>query len=222
MVSRQEGTLYSRKRDFTIYGEEFHNSFKKSKQEDESNEGPRPNSESMRSFTFDFELHLHTPLPSDWQKSSEAKGYSRTCEDQKTYPKDPVIVGRPKMSLDLELNLSPSYSPSKTTTKIDESSNHSETVSSKGKNMTSPSKKSITGTGLNRSLSWLAFEGGDGGDDSVDHKEQEMVTKVCMKCHMLVMLCTSTLVCPNCKFMHPHDHSSTKLFKQSNLLRLLC
>lgn len=138
------------------------------------------------------------------------QGYSRTCEDQRTYPKDHVIVGRPKMSLDLELNLSPSYSPS----------SHNETESSKGKNLTNPSKKSVIGTGLSRSSSWLAFEGDN--DDDVDHKEQEMVTKVCMKCHMLVMLCTSTPVCPNCKFMHPHDHSSTKLFKPSNLLSLLC
>ncbi|KAG7587467.1 hypothetical protein ISN45_Aa02g026530 [Arabidopsis thaliana x Arabidopsis arenosa] len=221
MVSRQEGTLYSRKRDFTVYGEEFHNSFKKIKQEDQSQStlfNERPNSESMRSITFDFELHLHTPLPSDWQ----TKGYSRTSDDHRAYTKDPVIVGQPKMSLDLELNLSPSGSPSRTTTiKKDESSNHhNETVTSKGKDLTNTSKKSIIGTGLSRSPSWLAFEGGD--DDDVDHKGQEMVTTVCMKCHMLVMLCTSTPVCPNCKFMHPHDHSSTKLFKPSNLLRLLC
>ncbi|XP_010416790.1 PREDICTED: uncharacterized protein LOC104702603 [Camelina sativa] len=224
MVSRQEGTLYSRKRDFTtIYEEELHKSFKKSKQEDQSQStlfNERPNSESMRSITFDFELHLHTPLPSDWQ----AKENSRTSEDHRTCSKDPVTVGRPKMSLDLELNLSPSGSPSRTTTKKEESSNHNnETVSPKGKSLTlNPSKMSdIIGAGLSRSPSWLAFEGGD--DDDVDHKEQEMVTTVCMKCHMLVMLCTSTPVCPNCKLMHPHVHSSTKLFKPpSNLLRLLC
>lgn len=78
MVSRQEGTLYSRKRDFTVYGEEFHNSFKKIKQEDQSQStlfNERPNSESMRSITFDFELHLHTPLPSDWQ----TKVYIHIC-----------------------------------------------------------------------------------------------------------------------------------------------
>ncbi|CAN8233981.1 unnamed protein product [Cochlearia groenlandica] len=215
MVSRQDQTLYSRKRDHTIYGEEFHNSFKKTKQEDHSHAkhhktlfNERPNSENMRSISFDFELHLHT----------HAKGQSRTFQDHRTYPKDQVIVERPKMSLDLELNLSPSYSPT-TTTKIDQepSSNHNETLSSSSKDK---NLKSITGTGLNRSLSWLAFQGVDDGED--DHKEQEMVTKVCMKCHMLVMLCTSSPVCPNCKFMHPHDHSSTKMFKPSNLLRLLC
>ncbi|KAJ0231138.1 hypothetical protein HA466_0302750 [Hirschfeldia incana] len=214
MVSRQEGTLFSRKRDSTIYGEEFHNSFKKTKLEDQSHgklQSTRPNSESMRSVTFDFELHLHTPLHPNWQKSIESKGYSRTSEAHMTPTKDSVVVGRPEMSLDLELNLSSSYSPPKPTTKIDESSNHNEIVSSpNGKNFTSPSKKTA--------LSWLSFDGGD----EVDHKEQEMVTKVCMKCHMLVMLSTSTPVCPNCKFMHPCDHSSTKLFKPPNLLRLLC
>ncbi|XP_056851291.1 uncharacterized protein LOC108825855 [Raphanus sativus] len=229
MVSRQEETLFSRKRDFTAYGEEFHNLFKKTKQEDQShgtlqramlNEGS--NSESMRSVTFDFELNLHTPLPSGWQKSIETKSYPRTSVDHRTrHPNDPLLVERPKMSLDLELNLSPSYSPTKAATEIEESSNDNENVSSsKGINLTSPRMKTTTVTGLKRSLSWLAFEGGD--DDDVDCKEQEMVTKVCMKCHMLVMLCTSTPVCPNCKFMHPHDHSSTKLFKPSNLLRLLC
>ncbi|KAF8095488.1 hypothetical protein N665_0331s0008 [Sinapis alba] len=216
MVSRQEGTFFSRKRDLTIFGEEFHNSFKKTKLEDQSHgklQSSRPNSESMRSVTFDFQLHLHTPLPSNWQKSIEPEVYSRTSENHMTHTKDSVLVGRPKMSLDLELNLSPSYSLSKTTTKIDESTDHmNETVSSpNGKNLTSPSKRTT--------LSWLSF---DGGDDEVDHKEQEMVTKVCMKCHMLVMLSTSTPVCPNCKFMHPRDHSSTKLFKPPNLLRLLC
>ncbi|VVA92165.1 unnamed protein product [Arabis nemorensis] len=44
---------------------------------------------------------------------------------------------------------------------------------------------------------------------------------VCMKCHMLVMLCKSTLVCPNCKFMHPDDHCSTKQFKPLSLFKLL-
>ncbi|CAN7123549.1 unnamed protein product [Brassica rapa subsp. narinosa] len=170
----------------------------------------------MRSVTFDFELHLHTPLHSDWQKSIEPKVYNNiyvtNCVDHMTYHKNLVVVGRPKMSLDLELNLSPSYSPPKTSTKIDGSINHRETVSpSNGNNLTIPSKKTT--------LSWLSF---DGGNDDVDHKEQEMVTKVCMKCHMLVMLSTSTPVCLNCKFMHPRDHSSTRLFKPPNLLRLLC
>jgi hypothetical protein len=166
---------------------------------------------------YDMCINMHLK-----QRYLYFQGYSRTSDEHRAYPKDPVIFGQPKMSLDLELNLSPSGSPSRTTTKKYESSSiHNETVSSsKIKVLTNTSKKSIIGTGLSRSPSWLAFEGGD--DNDVDHKGQEMVTTVCMKCHMLVMLCTSTPVCPNCKFMHPHDHSSTKLFKPSNLLRLLC
>ncbi|KAL6867689.1 hypothetical protein ACP4OV_015713 [Aristida adscensionis] len=35
---------------------------------------------------------------------------------------------------------------------------------------------------------------GDGG---------EMVAAVCMRCHMLVMMCRASPACPNCKFLHP-------------------
>ncbi|KAJ4909116.1 Uncharacterized protein Rs2_03737 [Raphanus sativus] len=200
MVSRQEGALFSSKRDLKIFGEEFHK-FKKTKLVDQSH-GKLQSTRPIEPL----------PCPRTYlERTIEPKVYSRTSEDHMTNPKDLVVVGRPKMSLDLQLNLSPSYSPSKTTTKIVESSNHNVTVSSPNvKNLTSPREKTT--------LSWLAF---DGGDD-VDHKEQEMVPKVCMKCHMLVMLSTSTPVCPNCKFMHPRDHSSTKLFKPPNLLWLLC
>jgi hypothetical protein len=33
--------------------------------------------------------------------------------------------------------------------------------------------------------------------------QPEMVATVCMRCHMLVMMCNTTLSCPNCKFVHP-------------------
>lgn len=131
---------------------------------------------------------------------SNLQAHSQTFEDHRPY-------------LDLDLNLSSSSSSSmKTIVKKDECS--------KGENMImTSSKKGISGDiGLNRSPSWLAFE----GDDDDDQKKQEMVTTVCMKCHMLVMLCKSTLVCPNCKFMHPNDHSFTKHFKPLSLFKLLC
>jgi len=41
----------------------------------------------------------------------------------------------------------------------------------------------------------------------------EMVATVCMKCHMLVMLCKLSPTCPNCKFMHPPYQTSANLFK---------
>ena len=32
---------------------------------------------------------------------------------------------------------------------------------------------------------------------------REMVAAVCMRCHMLVMMCRASPACPNCKFVHP-------------------
>ena len=105
---------------------------------------------------YDMCINMHLK-----QRYLYFQGYSRTSDEHRAYPKDPVIFGQPKMSLDLELNLSPSGSPSRTTTKKYESSSiHNETVSSsKIKVLTNTSKKSIIGTGLSRSPSWLAFEG---------------------------------------------------------------
>ncbi|CAH8306724.1 unnamed protein product [Eruca vesicaria subsp. sativa] len=167
------------------HGESFHGSFKRIKQEDQTQSKLEKNvtlfdqrlkSENVKLIKPDVQLHLDT------------KAHSETNDDRQTY-------------LDLELNLSSSSSSTiKTIMKKDESS--------KGKSViTSPSKKRKSSDGgLSQSPSWLAFEGDD------DEKKQEMVTTVCMKCHMLVMLCKSSLVCPNCRFTHPRDHSSTKNF----------
>jgi hypothetical protein len=38
--------------------------------------------------------------------------------------------------------------------------------------------------------------GGAGGS-------REMVAGVCVRCHMLVMMCRASPACPNCKFLHP-------------------
>ncbi|CAN8291929.1 unnamed protein product [Cochlearia groenlandica] len=122
-----------------------------------------------------------------------------------------------KTTLDLELNLSSSSSSNvKTLMKKDERPKQ-------GALILIPSKKetiSGRGTRLSRSPSWLAFEGEDDGND--DQKKKEMVTTVCMKCNMLVMISKSTLVCPNCKFTHPDDHTDTKQFKPLSLFKLLC
>jgi hypothetical protein len=32
---------------------------------------------------------------------------------------------------------------------------------------------------------------------------REMVPAVCVRCHMLVMMCRASPACPNCKFLHP-------------------
>ncbi|XP_042383808.1 uncharacterized protein LOC121975937 [Zingiber officinale] len=38
---------------------------------------------------------------------------------------------------------------------------------------------------------------------------EEMVATVCMRCHMLVMMTKVALSCPNCKFVHAPDQSSS-------------
>lgn len=63
---------------------------------------------------------------------------------------------------------------------------------------------------LSRSLSWT----------SLDTEQEEMVAAVCMRCHMLVMMCKATLSCPNCKFVHPPNYSSSNLLKPG--FKLLC
>ncbi|XP_023524779.1 uncharacterized protein LOC111788613 [Cucurbita pepo subsp. pepo] len=35
--------------------------------------------------------------------------------------------------------------------------------------------------------------------------QQEMIARVCMQCHLLVMVLKSSPTCPNCKFIHPID-----------------
>ncbi|KAF8104922.1 hypothetical protein N665_0165s0011 [Sinapis alba] len=175
--------LCSKKKDqMKVYGESFHGSFKRIKQEDQT-QAKLEKSENAKLIKPDVQLYLDT------------KVHSETFEDHRA------------TCLDLELNLcSSSSSVVKTIMKKEESS--------KGKTLImSPSKKRKSGDrgGVSQSPSWLAFECDNDTDD--EQKKQEMVTTVCMKCHMLVMLCKSTLVCPNCKFTHPDDHRPLSLFK---------
>lgn len=39
-------------------------------------------------------------------------------------------------------------------------------------------------------------------DDDSDSSSREMVAGVCVRCHMLVMMCRASPACPNCKFLH--------------------
>ncbi|KAF8109914.1 hypothetical protein N665_0089s0033 [Sinapis alba] len=199
MYSLRDGTLCSRKRDhMNVNGESFHGSFKRIKQGDQTHAQLEKNTTL---FYQQSKLESAMLIKPDVQLRLDTKGKSESFEDRRTY-------------VDLELNLSLSASSTvKAIMKKDECS--------KGKTLImTPSNKGKQGhIGLSRSPSWLAFEGDDDNDDD---KKQEMVTTVCMKCHMLVMLCKSTLVCPNCKFMHPDDHSSTKVLKPLSLFKLLC
>lgn len=44
---------------------------------------------------------------------------------------------------------------------------------------------------------------------NMEEEIEEMVATVCMRCHMLVMMTKVALSCPNCKFVHSPDQSSS-------------
>ncbi|XP_022753006.1 uncharacterized protein LOC111301524 [Durio zibethinus] len=170
---------------------------------------------------FDLELHLETPLPLEWQRCLDIQSgqihfyntrtHTRTSKDPRRSPEPQSPAGH--MRLDLELNL-----PCDSARKIDATDHHHKFNKD---NSVSPTRggsvdkkiNSLSG-GLTQNLSWLAVEVDN------EQEQQEMVATACMRCHMLVMLCKSSPVCPNCKFMHPPDQVPPKLFKQSP--SLLC
>ncbi|MCD9639107.1 hypothetical protein HAX54_023410, partial [Datura stramonium] len=93
----------------------------------------------------------------------------RTSRDPRV--SDPEPATHPvHMSLDLELNLLPCGSPEKMINQHDDE-NSNNLIKKQGL--------------INRSPSWLTF----------DVDQQEMVTAVCKKCHMLVMMSKSTPTC---------------------------
>ncbi|XVE55494.1 hypothetical protein DITRI_Ditri03aG0163100 [Diplodiscus trichospermus] len=170
---------------------------------------------------FDMELHLETPLPLEWQRCLDIQSgqihfyntrtHTRTSMDPRTSPEPPSPAGH--MSLDLELNL-----PCDSVRKIDKTDHHHlfkkhNSVSPRRAGSVDKKINSLSG-GLTQNISWLAMEEED------KQEQQEMVATVCMRCHMLVMLCKSSPACPNCKFMHPPDQGPPKLFKQR--FSLLC
>ncbi|KAI7756086.1 hypothetical protein M8C21_018898 [Ambrosia artemisiifolia] len=165
------------------------------------------NSNYSKRLVLDTELHLDTPMPLEWQRCLDIKSGQIHYYNTRTHKKTSMVPRRspeaepPKtMSLDLELNL-PCGSSDPTTKKHHVADNFSKykTTSS-----TTPNK--------NSGGSWLALEGGD--------QQQEMMTAVCKKCHMLVMMSKISPSCPNCKFMHPPNQGPPSLFNRE--LSLLC
>ncbi|EXB97551.1 hypothetical protein L484_003395 [Morus notabilis] len=172
-----------------------------------------------QNFMAGIELHLETPLPSEWQRCLDiqsgkihfynTKTRTRTSRDPRSATTTPQPAISPSdhhdhhhMSLDLELNLTTSDSPRKNRATDGHFSklNSSTTLSDLSIVTTNKQKK-------NSCPSWLAFEA----------DQQEMVATVCMRCHMLVMLCRSSPACPNCKFMHPPEKSPSTNFIQVKL-----
>lgn len=156
----------------------------------------------------------------------------RASSDSRSSPEPPPSssAAPAHMSLDLELNLPCGSSMAKnyhvtenftkllnssTTATVAEDHHHHQFTNSGALKNTTTNNNNNNNTGigsaLSRSPSWLTFEG----------EQEEMVTAVCKKCHMLVMMCKSSPACPNCKFMHSPDQSTPTLFK-SRSLSLLC
>ncbi|XP_060193471.1 protein CURLY FLAG LEAF 1-like isoform X2 [Lycium barbarum] len=178
---------------------------KKRKWEDEISYDEKPQKAKTKTTLFGTQLNPETPLPLEWQRCLDIKSgqiYFYNTRTQKRTSKDPRLNDpEPQttpvhMSLDLELNLLPCGSPEKIN-QVDDNfvSNSNSFVK----------KKSTESQGLiNRSPSWLTF----------DVDQQEMVTAVCKKCHMLVMMTKSSPTCPNCKFVNPLDETPYTLFKK--------
>ncbi|KAG4954741.1 uncharacterized protein LOC114384256 [Glycine soja] len=182
-----------------------------------------PTDEKRKSI-FDIELHLETPLPSHklQQYLTIQSRQIHLCNTGMTMMKtqdfernsDPKVPSLGQMSLDLELSLKKKEDGYDT----DEKKNHGSTGSAFGERdlmIESSNKcKKDDSCVLTRSPQWWLSSEGD------DHKE--MITTVCMRCHMLVMLCKSSPACPNCKFMHPPDQNPSKFLKRKKVQPLLC
>lgn len=157
-----------------------------------------------RKSIFDIELRLKTPLPSDkWQQYltvqsgqiqlCNTKMNMKTQESKREYPL-PEKSSLGHLSLDLELNLTCETLKKKEESYFEKKNNLVNESISKNKKDSS---------------SWLSSS-----SDGDDYKE--MIATVCMKCHMLVMLCKSSPSCPNCKFMHPPpDQNPSKFLKRT-------
>lgn len=59
-------------------------------------------------------------------------------------------------------------------------------------------------------------------EDDDSSSRREMVAGVCVRCHMLVMMCRASPACPNCKFLHPPSRAAPPPPPLKLGLQLLC
>ncbi|XP_057726960.1 uncharacterized protein LOC130942256 [Arachis stenosperma] len=166
---------------------------------------------------FDIEFHLQTPLPSaklQHHHLTIQAGHINMSNTKMMNMKKLDSKITPETGIDLELNLTCESLRRKEDTKksspaiLADVFNNKDTSSSSSSQSQSPSPSSSSPPLL---PSWLLVEGED---------QKEMVATVCMRCHMLVMLCKSSPSCPNCKFMHPPDQNPS--FLKRSRCSLLC
>ncbi|XP_020104321.1 uncharacterized protein LOC109721242 [Ananas comosus] len=145
----------------------------------------------------DIELHLDSPLPLEWQRCLDIKSgrmYFYNTRTHKRTSKDPRESPEEAAPSgpSLDLELNLACEPAKPT----RTDKNPKAAQNQPKLLAPPPP-------------WA-----DG-----DHRE--MVAAVCMRCHMLVMMCKSTLSCPNCKFVHPPSHNSQGSLNKPGF-KLLC
>ncbi|XP_050378560.1 protein CURLY FLAG LEAF 1-like [Argentina anserina] len=144
--------------------------------------------DQIRPKSFDVELQLETPLPMEWQRCLDIQSgqihFYNTRTQMKTSRDPRGSTPEPPITNHMSLDLELNLRC--------DSQPHPEI-----------SPNSFRALFKNNS-SRLGLE--------LDH-DQEMVATVCMRCHMLVMLCKSSPACPNCKYMHTPDQSPPTLFK---------
>ncbi|KAG5034558.1 hypothetical protein GLYMA_04G102400v4 [Glycine max] len=190
---------------------EFEASSKKRKWEEPLTEGFFKDQIEKRKSVFDIELHPETPFSSDkWrQYLTIQSGQIQLCNTRTTTENPKKSSEEPPsshhMSLNLELNLT-CESPRKKEEGYGYEMNEKKSSGSSPGGLSEREdlcKKDSDGKIL--SPSWLS---------SSEDDYKEMVATVCMRCHMLVMLCKSSPSCPNCKFMHPPDQNPSKFLKR--------
>ncbi|PRQ21419.1 putative WW domain-containing protein [Rosa chinensis] len=150
---------------------------------------PKPADQIRPKSFFDVELHLETPLPLEWQRCLDIQSgqihFYNTRTQMKTSRDPRRSTPEPPTTNHMSLDLELNL-------RCDSKPHSDISANSFGELF----KNNSSRLGL----------------DQLDH-DQEMLATVCMRCHMLVMLCKSSPACPNCKYMHTTDQSPSTLFK---------
>ncbi|XP_022132079.1 uncharacterized protein LOC111005038, partial [Momordica charantia] len=141
---------------------------------------------------FDIELHLETPLPSDWQRCLDIQSgkihFYNTTTNKRTSkdPRDQIDKNDDEEEDDDDMSLD--LELNLTCDSLDKNSNQTQ--------------------GGRQDLNGLF-----GSSENYSNRK-EMVAAVCMRCHLLVMLCKSSPECPNCKFMNSPEHTPPAMLKR--------
>lgn len=183
---------------------------KKRKRDGSSDDADDSRGEVVDGIELNFDA---APLPPEWQRCLDIKSgqihYYNTRTQKRTW-KDPR--GEPDFhaaeeeedeaeesanycappGLDLELNLA--FEPRRRAL----AAGHEKSKKKKKKKPTPPRPAAAAALAAAEEERRPRPPPSDSRDSS-----REMVAAVCVRCHMLVMMCRASPACPNCKFLHP-------------------